>query len=300
MGVAQLGYVRLAMQDPRAWADFGENVMGFKSASHAAQEGAFYLRMDEAPFRYIIEKSDTDRFLAAGFQMSDEAGFNTLLEALRTAGVEVSLGDEVGCRHRAVAAYAQFSDPSGNLVEVYYGREDDQPFTPGHGISSFKTGQMGLGHLVLPAPQNAETEAFYTNLMGFGVSDDLILPPFAENMPDQRILFLHADNPRHHTLGLYNFPNPVGVVHLMAELSTIDEVGACMDRVKQAGMHIFASLGRHANDQMVSFYFFAPGGIGIEVGFDGLQVEDWSRFTPTKSTIGDLWGHEYDFPVVGE
>ena len=136
-------------------------------------------------------------------------------------------------------------------------------------------------------------------MMGFGVSDDLTLPAFAPGMPKQRIYFMHADNPRHHTLGLYNFPNPTGVIHLMAEMNTIDEVGMCMDRVKEAGLHIFASLGRHANDEMISFYFFAPGGIGFEVGYEGKQIKDWSKFKPTKSKIGDLWGHEYDFPVVG-
>jgi 3,4-dihydroxy-9,10-secoandrosta-1,3,5(10)-triene-9,17-dione 4,5-dioxygenase len=83
----------------------------------------------------------------------------------------------------------------------------------------------------------------------------------------------------------------------MAEMGSMDEVGYCMDRVKAAGLHIFASLGRHANDEMVSFYFFAPGGIGFEVGYDGKQVKDWSKFKPTKSKIGDLWGHEYDFPM---
>ena len=108
---------------------------------------------------------------------------------------------------------------------------------------------------------------------------------------------MHADNPRHHTLGLYNFPNPTGIIHVMAEVGSIDEVGACMDRVKKAGLHIFASLGRHENDEMISFYFFAPGGIGFEVGYDGKQVEDWSQFTPTQSTLGDIWGHEYDFPM---
>ncbi len=157
---------------------------------------------------------------------------------------------------------------------------------------------MGLGHLVLPAPENQATIDFYINVVGFGNSDDLMLPPPAEGMPEQRIYFMHADNPRHHTLGLYNFPSPTGVVHVMAELSSIDEVGACMDRVKQAGLHIFASLGRHSNDEMVSFYFFGPGGIGIEVGYDGKQIEDWSQFAPTKSTVGDIWGHEYDFPVM--
>jgi len=251
MGVANLGYVILEMQDPAGWAKFAKSVLGFGAAKSFGAKGAKYLRMDNAPFRYMIRKGDADRFVAGGYQMSSK---------------KAAKGES---------------------------------FTPGHGIKSFKTGKMGLGHMVLPAPENKKTIDFYRKVMGFGVSDDLTLPAFAPGMPKQRIYFMHADNPRHHTLGLYNFPNPTGVIHLMAEMNTIDEVGMCMDRVKEAGLHIFASLGRHANDEMISFYFFAPGGIGFEVGYEGKQIKDWSKFKPTKSKIGDLWGHQYDFPVVG-
>ena len=299
MGVANLGYVILEMQDPGAWAKFAKDVLGFGVAKSFGAKGAKYLRMDTAPFRYMIVKGETDRLVAGGYQMSSKKAFEDQIKAFEKAKVSVTRGSDKEAKHRAVTAFASCQDPSGNTVEIYYGRAKSEPFKPGHGIKSFKTGKMGLGHMVLPAPNNAPTIKFYTKVMGFGVSDDLKLPAFAEGLPKQRIYFMHADNPRHHTLGLYNFPNPTGVIHLMAEVGDIDEVGDCMERVKKAGLHIFASLGRHANDEMISFYFFAPGGIGFEIGYDGKQVKDWSKYKPTKSTIGDLWGHEYDFPVVG-
>ena len=46
-----------------------------------------------------------------------------------------------------------------------------------------------------------------------------------------------------------------------------------MDRVKAAGLHILATLGRHSNDEMISFYFLAPGEIAFEVGYDGKTIE---------------------------
>lgn len=298
MGVSNLSYVILEMQDPAGWAKFAKSVLGFGVAKSFGEKGAKYLRMDNAPFRYMIRKGEADRFVAGGYQMASKKAFNEQIAAFEKAGVEVTMGDDKGAKHRAVKGYASVVDPSGNLVEIFHGREKGEPFTPGHGIKSFKTGKMGLGHMVLPAPNNEETIKFYRKVMGFGVSDDLRLPAFAEGLPEQRIYFMHADNPRHHTLALYNFPNPTGVVHLMTEVGTIDEVGDCMERVKKAGLHIFASLGRHANDEMVSFYFIAPGGIVIEVGYDGKTIKDWSTFKPTKSKVGDLWGHEYDLPVV--
>jgi len=299
MGVSNLGYVRLEMQDPAAWAKFAKDVLGFGMAKSRDRQGTKYLRMDKAPFRYMIEKGEVDRFVAAGYEMSSKKAFKEQISILEKANIAVTRGNDKEAKRRAVKGFASCMDPSGNVVEFYYGRDKQEPFTPGHGIKSFMTGKMGLGHLVIPAPENKETIKFYTKNMGFGVSDDLSLPPFAEGFPKQRIYFMHADNPRHHTLGLYNFPSPSGVIHLMAEVGSMDEVGYCMDRVKAAGLHIFASLGRHSNDEMVSFYFFAPGGIGFEVGYDGKQVKDWSKFKPTKTTSGDYWGHEYDMPVVG-
>lgn len=300
MGVANLGYVILEMQDPAAWAKFAKDVLGFGVAKSFGEKGAKYLRMDNAPFRYLIRKGEVDRFICGGYEMSSKTAFEDQIKAFEKAKVAVIRGTDKDAKHRAVKALASAVDPSGNFLEIFYGREKAEAFTPGHGIKSFKTGKMGLGHMVLPAPKNEETINFYRKVMGFGVSDDLTLPAFAPGLPDQRIYFMHADNPRHHTLGLYNFPSPSGVIHLMAEMNDMDEVGHCMDRVKRAGLHIFASLGRHANDEMISFYFFAPGGIGFEVGYDGKQVKDWSKFKPTKSTVGDIWGHEYDFPTVGE
>lgn len=300
MSVSSLGYVILQMKDPSAWADFAVNVLGFGVADRPDPKGAKFLRMDETPFRYMIIKGDEDRFIAGAYDLVSEARFLSMIEMIKATGVKVIDGTADEAARRGVKGFAKFQDPSGNWVEIYHNREGGSAFTPGHGIDGFKTGEMGLGHMVLPAPNNDETLKFYTDVMGFALSDELTLPAFAEGLPNQLIHFLHADNPRHHTLGLYNFPNPVGVIHLMAEMNNIDEVGMCMDRVKAAGLHIFASLGRHANDEMISFYFFAPGGIGIEVGYDGKQVKDWSQFTATKSTIGDIWGHEYDFPVVGE
>ena len=296
--VANLGYVRLEMQDPSGWANFAKSVLGFGIAKSRDSQGTEYLRMDRAPFRYMIEKGSTDRFVACGYDMGSKKSFAAQIAKLEKTKVSVTVGSDADAKRRAVKGFASIMDPSGNTVEFYYGRDKQEAFTPGHNIKAFKTGKMGLGHAVLPAPEMDATIKFYEDQMGFGVSDDLSLPPPMEGLPNQRIYFMHADNPRHHTLGLYNFPNPTGLIHLMAEVGSMDEVGYCMDRVKTAGLHIFASLGRHSNDEMVSFYFFAPGGIGIEVGYDGKQVKDWSKFTPTKTTSGDHWGHEYDFPVM--
>jgi 3,4-dihydroxy-9,10-secoandrosta-1,3,5(10)-triene-9,17-dione 4,5-dioxygenase len=65
-----------------------------------------------------------------------------------------------------------------------------------------------------------------------------------------------------------------------------------MDRCSRRGGTISGSLGRHANDHMVSFYVRTPGGFDIEFGTDGLLVDD-STWVSRQTTAVSLWGHVF-------
>ena len=291
MTISSLGYARISLQNPQDWAQVGEEVLGFESSTD--EDGSVRLRMDESPFRYLVEKSETEGFVCAGWECPAEK-FDEIVNLLDNFGALIGSGDKSACAARAVGAFVTAKDPSGNLLEVFHSRDSDQPFASPLGLD-YVAGDLGLGHAVLPASAHDETSEFYNTVLGFNLSDQLVLPPPAEDMQEMRINFYHADNPRHHSLALFNGPAPSGVVHLMTEMTSIDAVGSCMDRVNAAGIPITATLGRHINDGMVSFYFLAPGAIPMEVGYDGM-LHDWSDFVPTQSTVGDHWGHVYNFP----
>lgn len=292
MSVSSLGYVRIAMGNPQEWAEVGQDILGFVATT--GEDESVRLKMDEAPFRYLVEKGDADGFVCAGWEYPAEQ-FDDLVRSLETAGINVQHGDDAACSARAVKALISFVDPAGNLVEVFHTRDEADSFESPLGIR-YVAGELGLGHCVLPAIEHEATSAFYESSLGFGRCDTLVLPAPAEGAPEMRIHFYHADNPRHHSLALFNGPAPSGAVHLMTEMTSIDDIGACQDRVNAAGLPVITTLGRHINDNMVSFYFLAPGGIPMEVGYDGFQF-DWTDFEPTLSTEGDHWGHEYNFPA---
>ena len=102
MGVANLGYVILEMQDPAGWAKFAKDVLGFGVAKSYGEKGAKYLRMDSSPFRYMIRKGQADRFVAGGYQMSSKKAFEDQIKAFEKAKVDVCRGDAKGAKHRAV------------------------------------------------------------------------------------------------------------------------------------------------------------------------------------------------------
>ena len=186
---------------------------------------------------------------------------------------------------------ARCKDPSGNSLEIYHGRVYDYaPFASPAAVSGFVTGNMGLGHVVLPAPKVEETRGFYKNHLGFGDTDEMRVPIGVPDHPGLALYFLHCDNPRHHSLALFEAEIPGGLVHLMLEVNKFDDLGRCIDRCKKNGTPISINMGRHSNDLMVSTYIKSPSGFDIEYGWDAVQP-DWSTYVPTKSEIFSLWGH---------
>ena len=75
----------------------------------------------------------------------------------------------------------------------------------------------------------------------------------------------------------------------MVEAAAIDDVGRALDRVNDANIQLVTTLGRHTNDQMVSFYVRAPDGFAVEFGWGGLMVpEPVGSYAITKASF---WGH---------
>ncbi len=299
MSIASLGYIGLSVTDISAWQHYATNILGLSEYQHReSHASSAFFKMDEHPYRLMVTAASEDKLQCAGWEVTDKQAMQALVEKLKANGNTVTYGDDAGAKLRCVTEFVCSKDPAGNPFEIYYGRTRmGEPFNSPLDIGKFVTGDMGMGHVVIPAPNIEEVHDFYVNLLGFGDSDDLHLPPPAEGAPSQRIVFMHADNPRHHSLALYNFPVPSGIVHMIFEVTSIDEVGACLDRVTQAKIPLMANLGRHCNDNMLSFYMFGPGGICVEYGYDGKQI-DWQNFEPTVSTQGDFWGHAYQVQEV--
>ena len=99
-------------------------------------------------------------------------------------------------------------------------------------------------------------------------------------------------NPRHHSLAFLPMPTPTGIVHLMLEVESADDVGLCHDRALRRKVPMSATLGRHVNDLMLSFYMKTPGGFDIEFGCEGRQVDD-HEWIARESTAVSLWGHDF-------
>jgi 3,4-dihydroxy-9,10-secoandrosta-1,3,5(10)-triene-9,17-dione 4,5-dioxygenase len=186
-------------------------------------------------------------------------------------------------------------DPSGNSLEIFCGAAlDNRPAISQYG-TAFVTGDQGLGHVVLPAADDEETLTFYADVLGFRLRDSMRLPGefFGRPAggPPVWMRFLGCC-PRHHSLALAPMAPAAGIVHLMIEVASLDDVGRALDRCHRRHATVSSTLGRHANDLMVSFYVQTPGGFDIEYGTDGRLVDDATWVTRESTTVS-LWGHVF-------
>jgi 3,4-dihydroxy-9,10-secoandrosta-1,3,5(10)-triene-9,17-dione 4,5-dioxygenase len=290
--ISSLGYLRIAATDPAAWREFGTRILGM-TEGRGPDPDAVYLRMDDFPARLVIVPDERDRLLAAGWEVADEGALAAVAEILVTAGVPVKHGDAADQADRRVGQLLYTEDPSGNALEIFCGAAlDNRPAVSPYG-NAFVTGDQGLGHVVLPAAAGEQTLAFYTELLGFRLRDSMRMPGEYFGKPGQQVWmrFLGCC-PRHHSLALAPMTPAAGIVHLMIEVATLDDVGRTLDRCIRRKAIINSTLGRHANDLMVSFYLQSPGGFDIEYGTGGRVVDD-STWISRESTAVSLWGHVF-------
>jgi 3,4-dihydroxy-9,10-secoandrosta-1,3,5(10)-triene-9,17-dione 4,5-dioxygenase len=297
--IRSLGYLRIEAADVGAWREFGVRVLGM-TEGRGPEEGALYLRMDDFPARLVIVPGDRDRLLASGWEVAGAGALDELNVALLDAGVAVKDGTGAELAGRRVERMLRFDDPAGNTLEVFCGAAlEHRPAVSPYG-NRFVTGDQGLGHVVLPVTEEGPALRFYTEVLGFRLRDSIRMAPELFGRPPGPPLWMRflGCNPRHHSLALAPFPAQAGIVHLMIEVAALDDVGRALDRCARRRAPVSTSLGRHANDLMVSFYVRTPGGFDVEYGTGGRLVDDGTWITRETTAIS-LWGHSFAAPDGG-
>ena len=275
-----LGYAGFGSDKFEDWRQFGTNLVGFQAVERGNSLLAF--RMDDRKQRVVIDRAMGEGARFFGWEVADRAALDALAARLEGARVAVTSEPQTLADARRVRALISFHDPAGNRLEAFYGAEiDDTPFSPGRSISGFRTGALGLGHVVLTVENITPVMAFYVDVLGFRLSD-YIEKPF-------RAYFFHV-NPRHHSLALIETGRN-GMHHLMVEMFSLDDVGQSYD-VALAEDRVNVTLGRHTNDLMTSFYAKTPSSFMVECGWGGREV-DPATWQAVEMTHGpSLWGHE--------
>ncbi|MDX2277323.1 MAG: VOC family protein [Hyphomonadaceae bacterium] len=287
--VGSLGYLRLGVSSLQAWDEFAGGVLGFENAG-VNSAGETMLRIDAHRARFYLHEDPVDDVTGIGWEARNPIDFAALVSKLRDAGVKVEQGRAADIEARNVLDLAKFTDPHGVACELYYGPTQlfEQPFKSPIGVASFVTGPLGLGHVVLQTDDVKKSVGFYTELLGFELSDYIHIGMLQSTLP-----FLHC-NARHHTLAFGPFPAPKRLLHFMVQVESMDDVMKTFYSGRKRGVPIASDVGKHTNDHMVSCYFTSPSGFEVEYGFGAREIhEGWEV---QRHDAPSIWGHHRNFP----
>lgn len=283
--VTQLGYLGIGAKDVDAWRSYAEGLLGL-GVSAVDPDGTVLLRLDEHEQRFLVHEDPRDDVLYVGWQTDDEASLNAIAAKLEAAGIAVAAGTAEEAERRRVRSLIKFRDIDGVDCEVYYGPAvAATPFRSPKDDARFVAGSQGLGHVVFMTPDLKKTMAFYIDVLGMKVSDYVTKGSLS-------LGFLHC-NPRHHSLAFAQVPVtlPKRTNHFMLQLDSIDTVGRAWDKVADGAAPVLMTLGKHPNDEMVSFYMANPSQFGVEYGWGAREVDD-SCWEVMEYDQTSTWGHK--------
>jgi len=280
MMLKALGYAGFGSDKLDDWHAFGTDVLGFQCDARSASLLPF--RMDDRQQRVFIDGSLPEGQGCFGWEVEDGDALDRMAGHLENNNVPVTLEPDARAEARRVARLISFDDPIGNRLEVFCDAYTAAtPFAPARALSGFRTGGLGLGHIVFTVPRIEDVLPFYRDILGFGVSDYMRAPFQA--------YFLHV-NARHHSLALIE-TGKAGIHHLMVEACSLDDVGQALDLATTHDA-VNVSLGRHTNDFMTSFYSKTPGSFMVEFGWGGREIDPRNWHAAELSEGPSLWGHE--------
>jgi biphenyl-2,3-diol 1,2-dioxygenase len=285
--VHSLGYFIFEVSDLEAWDRFLTDVIGAEKGAALGTPLIPY-RVDGRAARILVREGPADDLVALGFETPSEERLQALAAHARERGhgTEPATSEEAAAR--GVSTLVRTFEPGGVAVELFCGPiEAEAPFRMQTVRKGFVTGDQGLGHLALRADDVKKTRAFFEEVLSFGLSDHIRCTLPGDFKVD--VTFLHV-NARHHTVALGS-GLPKHLHHFMLQMRSLDDVGAALDRAFANDVRVVQGLGRHPNDQMVTFYCVTPSGFECEVGWGGRTVDDSTWKVTTYNRISD-WGHQ--------
>ena len=281
MAITELGYLGAYSDKLDDWSDLAGFQLGMEKIDKGGKSIAF--RMDDQAQRLLISGEDQDDHYFLGFRVDCKDDLNTFAARLDKVDIKVNVADRALCDRRLVENMIWFHDFEGNRVELFHAPMlATDPFRPGRPHTGFATEALGMGHAAIHATDVDLLVSLYRDVLGFGVSDYGFEP--------YKLYFFHV-NGRHHSFAMAG-SGQRGFHHIMVEYKNLDDMGHGLDIAVENEDRLAYTMGRHYNDQMMSYYSNTPSGFFVEAGWGGLVV-DPETWEPHETTTGpSSWGHD--------
>src|SRR5262245_62269783 len=148
MNLQTLGYVGVRTKSLEDWEHYATGLLGMQLVDKTRNSLA--LRMDDRKQRLVVNQDGGEGTAFLGFEVESASALDAYAARLDQHGVKVARGARALADERCVADLIVFSDPGGNRLEVFHCPQlSGDRFRPGSARSGFRTGPLGMGHVVL-------------------------------------------------------------------------------------------------------------------------------------------------------
>jgi len=280
--ITHLRHVDLAVPDFERQLAFYTRTWGLTTV--ASDRDIAFLAAEGSPERYVIRlrKDPAKRLDLVSFGTASAADVDDLAGQLIRKGI--TLAAEPGRLRTEGGGYGlRFFDVDGRTVEV----SADVATRAHRKIEEQESVPVRLSHVVLNATDPDATARWYTDTLGFRLSDTLAGAELGTVMSFMRC------NPRHHSVAFARGPH-VSLHHVSFELRGIDEFMRGTGRVLRSGTRMVWGPGRHLAGANTFAYFLDPSSNTIEYTTELAELAEdaWHPhvYDMHDEQVQDQWG----------
>jgi catechol 2,3-dioxygenase-like lactoylglutathione lyase family enzyme len=273
--VTEIRYVGYGVVDFDTERSFYKEKWGLEEATADANTAWLRAQGHDEPFVVRLRRSDANHVDVIALSADTRADVDTL------HGKVVAAGCRVVHAPRALASPGggygfRFFSPDGLPLEI----SSDVARGPRRDIERWEGIPVRISHIVLHSPNPQGLIKFFTDVLGFRVSDWL----------GDFMCFLRC-NSAHHRIAI--LPGPPCLNHVAYDMKGVDGMMRGISRLKQAEVSIQWGPGRHTAGDNTFSYFVSPGGFAVEYTAE-LENVDFEKHQPQVHApaprVMDQWG----------
>jgi len=235
------------------------------------------------PFLLRLRRSDANHLDLIALAADSRADVDALHARIVSAGCRIihapreldAPGGGYGCR---------FFSPDG----LPFGISSDVARVPARAIDRWEGIPVRISHIVLHSPQQPQLVKFFTDVLGFRVSDWL----------GDFMCFLRC-NSAHHRIAI--LPGPPCLNHVAYDMTDADGMLRGVGRLKARGIDVRWGPGRHTAGDNTFSYFVTPNGFAVEYTAE-LEEVDFEKHVhhvhAPSPQVMDQWGMGVGGPNV--
>jgi catechol 2,3-dioxygenase-like lactoylglutathione lyase family enzyme len=273
--VTEIRYVGYGVVNLDAETDYYSEAFGLEKVP--SDDGMVWFKTEGHSEHHVVRlrEADENRVDVIALAADSRTDVDALFDKVRASSAKIV--HEPRALNSPGGGYGfRFFSPDGIQMEV----SSDVARSGQRTLEKWEGLPVKISHIVLHSPDHHALVQFFTEVLGFRVSDWL----------GDFMCFLRC-NTAHHRLAI--LPGPPCLNHVAYDMLSVDDMMRGAHRMKLKGIEIGWGPGRHTAGNNTFSYFITPGGFVTEFTSE-LEVVDFERREPTVYTpaplVMDQWG----------